>query len=66
VHRVGFVMFQLPVKFLNIEQFFNESSFESFIGEFGHALHIVAQARVMKWDFLEVIWKFLDLRCERY
>jgi hypothetical protein len=55
-------------KVLNIESFFTENSIKSklkIIGEFGRTLGIVGKS-LSDYDFMKVIWKFLDLRCGRF
>ncbi len=60
-------MFQpMAKKLLNIDFFFIENSFKSklkFMGKFGHRFGIVGKPSV---NTMKVIWKFLDLKCERY
>jgi hypothetical protein len=55
-------------KLLNVEHIFVTYSFKSkvkIIGEFGwHSWYSWKALR--EWDFMKVIWKFLELRCKRY
>jgi hypothetical protein len=49
-----------------LNNFFIENSFKSklkYMGKFGQTLGVVGKPSI---NTMKVIWKFLDLKCERY